>query len=383
MATTDVIIVGAGLSGATAAHGLSRQGIRVTLVDPRPEYPHCFKAEKIEADQANLFRELGLMDALLPHCGTIRQVLNSRRGRVMTVTYLEQYGILYHDMVNAVRRSLNPTVDFRIARVEGVSTGDDHQRVELSTGEELSARLLIVASGTGGDLAKRLGLQREIVRKEHSAAFGFDIERTNGKPFPFESVTYYPDVFGQGVGYLTLFLIRQTMRANLFTFQSLTEEWPRAFLRQPLDTLQPSMPGLSKLIGDFRIASRIEAARIDLYRCSGEARPGFITTADVGQSVCPSTGTGLSKTLTDTSVLCKKVPMWLSTPGMGVEKTREWYEDPQKQSVDRHSLSSAEYQRRLAVDNSLRWRWHRARLYLESRFAGGAEARMFTKKLTA
>lgn len=46
----DVVIVGAGLAGASAAAVLARKGVRVMLIDSRHTYPTCFKAEKIEPD---------------------------------------------------------------------------------------------------------------------------------------------------------------------------------------------------------------------------------------------------------------------------------------------------------------------------------------------
>lgn len=58
----DVVIVGAGLAGASAATVLARKGVRVMLIDSRQTYPACFKAEKIEPDQAELFRKFGLID---------------------------------------------------------------------------------------------------------------------------------------------------------------------------------------------------------------------------------------------------------------------------------------------------------------------------------
>ena len=53
---SDVVIIGGGIAGATAAAVLARQGIRVVLVDRWETYPECFKAEKIESDQAILLR---------------------------------------------------------------------------------------------------------------------------------------------------------------------------------------------------------------------------------------------------------------------------------------------------------------------------------------
>ncbi len=54
----DVVIVGAGLAGTTAATLLAKSGFSVLLIDRHLEYPACFKAEKVEADQAELLRKI-------------------------------------------------------------------------------------------------------------------------------------------------------------------------------------------------------------------------------------------------------------------------------------------------------------------------------------
>src|SRR5437762_603267 len=107
--SADIIIIGAGLAGATAAALLARQGRRVVLIDRWTSYPSCFKAEKIEPDQADLFRKFGLLPALLPAAGHIRGVVGAEDGRVIGTRRIEQYGIFYHDMVNLIRNTLPPS----------------------------------------------------------------------------------------------------------------------------------------------------------------------------------------------------------------------------------------------------------------------------------
>src|SRR5688500_722973 len=102
----DVVIVGAGLAGAVAAHVLAEQRLKVTLVDAATEYPACFKAEKIEPEQVSAFRDLGLMETLDPHAARVHEILVASAGRIVHPIQVEQYGIFYHDMVNAVRRGL-------------------------------------------------------------------------------------------------------------------------------------------------------------------------------------------------------------------------------------------------------------------------------------
>ena len=200
MTTTsaDVIIVGAGLAGAITATVLTQQGVRVMLVDHRPTYPPSFKAEKIEPDQADLFRKFGLMETLLPWTGRIHEIVRGWDGRERGAIPIEQYGIFYHDMVNALRAALPTAVDFRVGRVQDIVNGDEMQRVTLADGLEYTARLVALACGTAGSLPARLGLRKEMIQKEQSLAFGFTIARGDRQPFPFDAVTYYRAVAPRG-----------------------------------------------------------------------------------------------------------------------------------------------------------------------------------------
>jgi 2-polyprenyl-6-methoxyphenol hydroxylase-like FAD-dependent oxidoreductase len=382
--SADVIIVGAGLAGATTAAVLGVAGIRVILVDPRETYPECFKAEKIEADQADLFRKLGLLDILMPVASRIRKVWNARDGRILSTRRLEQYGAYYHDMVNAVRRHLPDEVQVRLSRVEGVTNAPDVQRVTLAGGEELTGRLAVVASGSGGMLHARLGIRKKTIRKEHSFAFGFNIEPVEAPSFSFDAVTYYPNGYATRVAYLSLFRIGLGMRANLFVFRAASDELVRRFLREPREELERSLPRLAESIGQFRVVGRVEGARIDLYQVEGHRRPGLVVIGDAFQSVCPSTGTGLSRVLTDVDVLCSEcLPEWLATPGMGVEKINRYYGHSRKLVTDADSLDGAHYLRRLYTDPALPWRLRRIRLNLGMRLSGWPDYLRLTRKLTA
>jgi 2-polyprenyl-6-methoxyphenol hydroxylase-like FAD-dependent oxidoreductase len=356
----------------------------VILVDPRATFPACFKAEKVEPDQAEILRRFGLLKTVTPVAGRIRTVWNAGGGRFLYARAIEQYGIAYHDLVNAIRRHLPDAIDIRGARAEAVATGEDVQRVTLSTGEDVTGRLLVVASGTGGQLHSRLGLRRDVIRRQHSFAFGFDVEPCDGGAFPFDSVTYYPDGTATRVAFLTLFLVGRTMRANLFVFREANEDWVRRFLREPHDELHRVLPDLRRVVGPFRVSGRAEGARIDLYRVDGHRQPGVVVLGDAFQSVCPSTGTGVSRVLTDVDVLCSDcVPEWLATPGMAAHKIDRFYDHPRKVAMDAESLHAAEYTRRLALDPALRWRLHRWRLRAEMRVSGWRDYLKFTRKLTA
>ena len=374
--SAEIIVIGAGLAGATAAAVLGAQGRRVMLVDAREACPPVFKAEKIEPDQAQLLRQFGLLEALLPHAGHIREIRSYDSRRLFQIRSIEQYGLFYSDMVNLVRERLPATVQFKTARVTRIANGPDVQRVSLEGGEELTCRLVVVASGLNAELPASLRLKRVAVRKYHSAAIAFTIEPPNSGAFAFDSVTCFPRELPAGRGsetavdYLTLFPIGKIMRANLFAFPSADDAWTREFLREPERALVASFPNLRRMIGEYRLASKVETSLIHLYRTEGEPPPGVVLIGDSAQNACPSTGMGLSKVFTDVDVLCSEyVPRWLATPGMGREKVAEFWNDARKRSVDEQTLRDAIYRRQARTDASLKWRIHRARLRFQMRFA--------------
>ena len=360
----DVIVIGAGLAGTAAASVLGQQGRRVVLVDPWLECPPLFKAEKIDQQQVRLLESLGLLKHLIPHAGRVREVRVGYDGHVIRTVPIEQYGLSYSEMVNALRRHLPSSVDLRQARVEEIANSSDVQRVRLSTGEELKSRLVVLASGSSSHLNTQLGLRRQVIQRDQSLVFGFNVAPPDRQLFDFDSVTYYSLDPSARIDYLTLFRFRRVMRANLFVFRSERDPWGREFIQDPEGMLRRYLPDVTRVTGDFRVVSKVESGRVDLYRVESKPQSGIVLIGDACQSVCPSTGVGLDKVLTDVSVLAECVPSWLSSPGIDSKKLAEFYEHPRKLAVDSQAMRSALHHRRTVVDGRMRWRIHRFLLHL-------------------
>ena len=199
-----------------------------------------------------------------------------------------------------------------------------------------------------------------MTQRNQSFVFGFTIAPLDSQPFDFDSVTYYSLEPSARIDYLTLFKIRQTMRANLFVFRPATDPWVRDFILEPERMLRRWLPKLDRVTGDFRIVSKIESGGADLYRIEGDPSPGVVMIGDAFQSVCPSTGMGLDKILTDVDVLAECVPNWLSTPGMDCGKLADFYNHPRKLATDARALRRAINQRRAATSTALWWRMNRS-----------------------
>jgi len=367
----DVVVVGAGLAGAATAAVLGRQGRRVALVDPRAVSSPTFKAEKIEPDQAHLLRRLGLMEEVQRRAAPIRVIQVARRGRVLRSISREQYGILYPHLVTAVREQIPASVEQRSARVTAVEPAGDARTVHLDVGEPIRARLVVVACGTGSRLYETLGIRHHMVRVAHSLCSGFDIARTDGRPFAFDALTCYPDTTRNRVDYMSLFAIPGRMRVNLFAYLEATDHWALELRRAPRLAMERAFPWLPRLLGDYRVTSKIENRVIDLYVADVQPLDGVVMIGDALQSVCPATGTGLSKVLTDVALLCEEyVPTWLRSADLPASAIAQFYRDARKLACDWSSLEAALYQRRLATDRSpLGW-LHRRKTFADMALRG-------------
>jgi 2-polyprenyl-6-methoxyphenol hydroxylase-like FAD-dependent oxidoreductase len=353
----DVAIAGGGLAGSTAAAMLGRAGVGVVLIDPHPTYPQDFRCEKIDGPQARVLQKTGLADAVLRVATHDRECWIARFGRVVEKRPGDQYGILYETLVNTIRAELPDRAVFIHAKVTDVATGVDRQRITLSNGEQVSARLVIMANGLNSGLRQRIGMARQDLSPCHSIAIGFDMKPVGRSAFAFPALTYYGVKPRDRLAYLTLFPVGAAMRANLMVYRDLHDPWLQQLRAAPEDTLMAAMPRLHKLTGDFTVSSFIKIRPADLYATRGYHRPGIVLVGDAFATSCPAAGTGVGKVFTDVERLCNvHIPRWLATPGMDGAKIASFYDDPVKQAYDAFSLAKAYDLRAYSLGTGLVWR---------------------------
>src|SRR5450631_310318 len=208
MRYTDIAIIGGGLAGSTAAAMLGRAGIPAIMVDPHPVYRPDFRVEKLGgAQQLERFRKTGLADSVLLSATHGGENWIARFGYLLDKKPGEQYGIMYDALINAIRAEIQGCVESIYAKVTSISTSAERQRVMLSNGEEISARLVVLANGLNVGLRRQLGIERRIVSACHSVSIGFDLAPVGRPAFDFPAMTYFSERPSDRIPYLSLFPI--------------------------------------------------------------------------------------------------------------------------------------------------------------------------------
>lgn len=372
MRMTDVAVVGGGLAGSLAAAMLGHAGIDAVLVDPHQVYPPDFRCEKLDGVQVEILRKTGLADEVLRATTHDRESWVARFGRLLDKRPGDQYGIFYAPLVNTVRGLVPPSVPMIAAKATAITTGPERQTLALSTGEAISARLVVLANGLNMALRKSLGLTSEVLSECHSVSIGFDIEPSGGRAFEFPALTYYAERIADRAALITLFPIGAAMRANLFVYRTMHDPWFKAMREQPEQTLHALMPGLRKVTGDFKVASEVQIRPVDLYATRGVHQNGLVLVGDAFATSCPAAGTGARKALNDVERLVNiHIPRWLATPGMDSAKIASFYDDPVKRACDEASLAKAYDLRAVSLDPGWRWQMKRRAKFL-ARYAVGA-----------
>jgi len=358
---TDIAIIGGGLAGSTAAAMLGRAGVSAILIEPHRLHPPELRCEKIGGQQQiDRLARTGLRDAVFNAATHDQEIWLARFGRVIDKRPSQQHGFLYETLVNTVRAEIPPTVETIHAKAVSIRTSDDRQTIGLSTGEDISARLVVLANGASIGLRDQLKIGRPVISACHSISVGFDIAPINREKFDFPALTYFAEATRHRTAYLTLFPIGETMRGNLFVYREANDPWVRAMRRTPEAALDSCLPKLRRLIGDYSISGDIRIRPIDLYESDNVVQPGIVLVGDAFASPCPGSGCGTDKVFTDVAQLCSvHIPNWLATPGMNAEKIAQYYCDPLKLECDAWAKSKAFTLRAVTLENSLYWRMQR------------------------
>jgi 2-polyprenyl-6-methoxyphenol hydroxylase-like FAD-dependent oxidoreductase len=290
-----VLIVGGGIGGSLLAMVLGRQGVPVTVFDPKRVPAPSFRNEKVGEEQADILKSLGALEPFarvcLPLEGDAKAYAVNPR--------LTDCGAHHHDWVAAVRADWPDCVTFVEATVSEITTSDVGQFVVTSDGARHEGRLVVLTSGRAAGLHKALGIDVKTVSAGHSVTLGFTLQGERHIP-----ATVFAARPQSHIGYVSVFPIAspagaKETRVNIFSFKPLTDDWTRRMSRDPLATLAEVAPEAVTAMAGLSLTGRCELRGTDLYRVRRHQRPGLVLLGDAFHAPCPSSGTGLLRVLSD------------------------------------------------------------------------------------
>lgn len=357
----EVAIVGAGLAGTVLAITLAKAGRKVALIDPHRVHHDEFRAEKTRDEQMRLFEKLGLGQVFRSLSTPMTDLHVFRFGQLFERKQTYEYAFSYAPLVNGMRAALPPEVPLTVGKVAEVSTGPDRQRLVLTDGSVIDARLLVVATGYSEAVRRAIGVERIEESKAHSLSMGFDLAITP-QEFGLQSLTFYARRVADRIAFLTIFRIGERLRANMFVYRTVADPWVRAFRENPQKMLLDLMPEIAQRCGNFAVASEVEVRQVSLTTTRGHRRDGVVFIGDAFATTCPAQGDGINRVLTDVDCLSSThIPAWLETLGMAADKICAFYDDPIKVAADTRALRASIYAKRITTETGLEWRLRRLR----------------------
>lgn len=188
----EVIVVGGGFTGMSAAAALSRTGARVQVFEAAQTTDPRFKGELIHPRGVRGLEELGLKASLFEKGGVKVfgfAVTPGPRQRAAVLPYGEEQGpglgIDHHQMVLSMRSLVasrrNVTVATGQRITDLVRDGARITGVKGPQGETHRADLVVIADGRHSKLRSLLGLDPDVKLLSYTVAFGLRGELPHGR----------------------------------------------------------------------------------------------------------------------------------------------------------------------------------------------------------
>lgn len=315
---SDVLIAGGGLNGPALALALAQAGLRVSVVDPAPlrqraEEAFDGRAYALALASQKLLGAIGVWPALADLAQPMNDVkafdgragegpapfflhFDSRELDQRPVGYMLEDRFLYRAFLEAMEKTPEITV---IPETSVISQDAEAStvRVGLSSGQALSARLLVGADGRRSGVAERAGIGREGWGYGQTALVAAIAHEK-----PHDGIAYQFFMPNGPLAILPLpgnraSIVWSETDANAALLSALPDEDFLALLR----------PRFGDFLGQITLAGPRFSYPLNLTLAKAYAAPRVALVGDAAHGVHPIAGQGLNLGLRDVAALAEVV----------------------------------------------------------------------------
>ena len=307
----DIVIVGAGLVGLTAALACAKKGAKVCILDQKlPNIKGDLRASAISASSFVLLKNLNVIDSIVGNIQAIDKIFisDSRVGRKNKLNlkfqnlnhkgYMIDNSILKNELLKLIKKSHGITLKAPV-KILKTFTNSDKVKINLDNNRRIEASLLVAADGKNSSYRKSADISVRFTHYKQSA-----IVTTIGHEFAHNGSAH--QFFFPG-GPLALLPLTKNRSSIVWSDSSLASG--AAMSLNDSDFIDELSYRINGLLGKIKLLGPRQIFPLNLQMANRYTAKRLVLVGDAAHSIHPIAGQGLNLGLRDAAALADNVAL--------------------------------------------------------------------------
>ena len=307
----DIVIVGAGLVGLTAALACAKKGAKVCILDQKlPNIKGDMRASAISASSFVLLKNLHVIDSIVGNIQAIDKIFisDSRVGRKNKLNlkfqnlnhkgYMIDNSILKNELLKLIKKSHGITLKAPV-KILKTFTNSNKVKINLDNNRRIEASLLVAADGKNSSYRKSADISVRFTHYKQSAIVTtIDHEFAhNGSAHQF----FFPG------GPLALLPLTKNRSSIVWSDSSLASG--AAMSLNDSDFIDELSYRINGLLGKIKLLGPRQIFPLNLQMANRYTAKRLVLVGDAAHSIHPIAGQGLNLGLRDAAALADNVAL--------------------------------------------------------------------------
>ena len=307
----DIVVVGAGLVGLTAALACAKKGAKVCILDQKlPNIKGDLRASAISASSFVLLKNLNVIDSIVGNIQAIDKIFisDSRVGRKNKFNlkfqnlnykgYMIDNSILKNELLKLIKKSHGITLKAPV-KILKTFTNSDKVKINLDNNRIIEASLLVAADGKNSSFRKSADISVRFTHYKQSA-----IVTTIGHEFAHNGSAH--QFFFPG-GPLALLPLTKNRSSIVWSDSSLASG--AAMSLNDSDFIDELSYRINGLLGKIKLLGPRQIFPLNLQMANRYTAKRLVLVGDAAHSIHPIAGQGLNLGLRDAAALADNVAL--------------------------------------------------------------------------